>query len=136
MPKNVCQTAKALDAAAPPCVTCANREGCPVQALHRQVLLAQVRSPVNRQSIVSSCSGYVPPGTDGRVRLDIVDSLAAADVVDLCAGCEEPAGTGCDEHAALAGLADMARRAYGIDVTFTTICCSVKRLAFSDGIVG
>lgn len=128
MPRNVCQTAKALEAAAPPCVTCANREACPVQRLHRQILLAQVGSPVNKQSIVSACSGYMPPGTNQRSRLDIIESLDATGVVDLCNGCEEPAGDGCDEHAALGGLKDMAKRAYGIDVSFATICCSVKRL--------
>lgn len=128
MPMNVCQTAKALEAAAPPCVTCANREACPVQRLHRQIQLAQVGSPVNKRSIVSACNGYVPPRTNQRVRLEIVESLVEAGVRDLCAGCEEPAGDGCDERAALDGLMDLAKRAYGIDVDFTTICCSVKRL--------
>jgi len=128
MPMNQCQTTKALDAASSPCVTCSNREGCPVQRLHRHVLLAQVASPVNKRSIVSACSGYVPPGTNEAVSLDTRPSMAAAGVTDLCAGCTEPAEDGCDEHASLSGLKDMAKRAYGIDVVFATICCSVKRL--------
>jgi hypothetical protein len=127
MPRNECQTERALGAAASPCVTCAERDRCPVQSLHRQVQLAQVRSPVNRRSIVSACSGYVPPGTNQRVRLDIVESLDAEGVRDLCDGCPEPAEDGCETHDALGGLKDLAKRAHGIDVSFTTVCCSVKR---------
>lgn len=127
MPKNECQTERALGAAASPCVTCAARERCPVQALYRQVQLAQVGSPVNKRAVVSACSGYVPQGTNQRVRLDIVDSLAAEGVRDLCDGCTEPADDGCETHDALDGLKDLAKRAHGIDVSFTTICCSVKR---------
>lgn len=127
MPKNECQTENALGAAASPCVTCAHRDRCPIQSLHRQVQLAQIGSPVNRRAIVSACGGYVPPGTNQRVRLDIVESLTAEGVRDLCTGCTEPVEDGCETHDALAGLKDLAKRAHGIDVTFTTICCSVKR---------
>ncbi|HTK03966.1 MAG TPA: hypothetical protein VL500_00095 [Candidatus Eisenbacteria bacterium] len=136
MPMNQCQTVRALDAASSPCVTCAKRESCPVQRLHRAVIMAQVGSPTNKRAIVSACSGYVPPGTNEPASLDIRPSMAAAGVADLCAGCTEPAELGCDEHGQLAGLKDMAKNAYGIDVVFATICCSVKRLPIFIGQIG
>jgi hypothetical protein len=127
MPRNICQSARLLDAASSPCVTCADRERCPIALLHGQLQRAEAAKPTYKRSIVSYCSDYARAGDPASFAVDVRGSLAEHGVSDLCDGCEERASGECEERAGLDALVTMARATYGITVEFATFCCSVKR---------
>lgn len=122
MPKESCQSERALMAKPSPCVTCARREECLVHLAQRNLFEAP-KPVVHIAHVVSACDGYVPPGGRRSRRLSVVQSLTSKGVANLCNDCGETGA--CGEHDRLTRLKRVAK-ANGMTVNFTVVCCSTR----------